>query len=197
MIDKVYNVNNKVSGQYHHGDLRSAVISLCLKRLERQRTADLGLRALARELGVSATALYRHFPSKDELLDELAAIGLERLSLAQLNAIEEAGGGRNGFKESGVTYILWALANPALFRITFSRLSSIHSPKLSQIRDEALSQLQNSIAQANPMGQADEDHGVIAIKAWSVVHGLANLILDGAIESDEKFIRKVLTTDSV
>ena len=57
---------------YHHGDLRSAALQLGMERLTDQEHPELGLRALARDLGVSATALYRHFPNKDALLVELA-----------------------------------------------------------------------------------------------------------------------------
>jgi AcrR family transcriptional regulator len=59
----------KATGAYHHGDLRAAVIAAGLKRLAEGDGAELGLRALARDVGVSATALYRHFPDKEALLD--------------------------------------------------------------------------------------------------------------------------------
>jgi hypothetical protein len=54
----------KAGGAYHHGDLRAAVIAAGLKRLEAGDDGELRLRALARDVGVSATALYRHFPDK-------------------------------------------------------------------------------------------------------------------------------------
>jgi AcrR family transcriptional regulator len=49
---------------YHHGDLRSALIEAGLRHLESGGEADISLRQLARETGVSATAVYRHFPDK-------------------------------------------------------------------------------------------------------------------------------------
>ena len=83
----------KAVGAYHHGDLRAAVIAAGLKRLgEGDDGAELGLRALARDVGVSATALYRHFPDKEALLDALADEGLRRLGALQAQAWLKAGG---------------------------------------------------------------------------------------------------------
>ncbi len=81
----------KASGAYHHGDLRAAVIAAGLKRLEAGDGGELGLRALARDVGVSATALYRHFPDKEALLDALADEGLRRLGARQAQAWLKAG----------------------------------------------------------------------------------------------------------
>ena len=106
-----------VKAPYHHGDLRAAALELGMQWIEDQDHPDLGLRALARELGVSATALYRHFPNKDALLDALALEALNRLGANQAEAATAAGGGREGFCEVGVTYVKWAVENPALVRL--------------------------------------------------------------------------------
>ena len=71
--------DSPVNAPYHHGDLRASALQMGMERLESQEQPDLGLRALARDLGVSATALYRHFPNKDALLDALALEGLTQL----------------------------------------------------------------------------------------------------------------------
>ncbi|MGO8609073.1 TetR family transcriptional regulator, partial [Rhizobium johnstonii] len=71
--------------------LRAAVIAAGLKRLGEGDGAELGLRALARDVGVSATALYRHFPDKEALLDALADEGLRRLGALQAQAWLKAG----------------------------------------------------------------------------------------------------------
>ena len=83
----------KAARAYHHGDLRAAVIAAGLDRLAEGDGAELGLRALARDVGVSATALYRHFPDKEALLDALADEGLRRLGALQAQAWLKAGGG--------------------------------------------------------------------------------------------------------
>jgi len=107
---------------YHHGALREALIEAGLAALEQGDVAgDISLRALARSVGVSPTAVYRHFPDKRALLAALAAEGLNRLGEAQARAAKEAGGGAAGFSASGRTYVRFALAHPALFRLMFSQ----------------------------------------------------------------------------
>src|SRR3546814_12186691 len=126
MADKDNSVNikkapAKAERAYHHGDLRAAVIAAGLKRLAEDAGGELGLRALARDVGVSATALYRHFPDKEALLDALAEEGLRRLGALQAQAWLKAGGGRAGFKATGIAYVRFAHDAPALFRLSFSR----------------------------------------------------------------------------
>ena len=194
MKPDVNSVNTKPPVAYHHGDLRGAVVQLCLEKLQDQEMPELGLRGLARELGVSATALYRHFPSKDDLLNELAAIGMESLRQQQEEFASRAGGGREGFKESGMTYIRWAIANPALFRITFSRLGNIQGEELAQRAENALNQLRNTIMDAGSVQEQGSYPDVAVIKAWSLVHGLAHLVLDGALNISDAEMRDVLSS---
>ena len=68
---------------YHHGDLRSALVEAGLRLLEARTADDLSLREVARAVGVSATAVYRHFPDKGALMAALAGEGLARLAEAQ------------------------------------------------------------------------------------------------------------------
>src|SRR3546814_20694205 len=110
----------KAARAYHHGDLRAAVIAAGLKRLAEDAGGELGLRALARDVGVSATALYRHFPDKEALLDALAEAGLRRLGALQAQAWLKEGGGREGFKATGIASVRYAPKEPAQFRLTFT-----------------------------------------------------------------------------
>ena len=82
---------------YHHGDLRTALIEAGLTLLETRAADDLGLREVARAVGVGPTAIYRHFPDKRALMVALAGEGLARLAVAQRAASEAAGGGVAGF----------------------------------------------------------------------------------------------------
>ncbi|WP_260582630.1 TetR/AcrR family transcriptional regulator [Sphingopyxis sp. PET50] len=91
----------KAAGAYHHGDLRAAVIAAGLKRLESGDGGELGLRALARDVGVSATALYRHFPDKEALLDALADEGLRAARRAAGAGVAEGGRRVGGVQGDG------------------------------------------------------------------------------------------------
>ena len=60
---------------YHHGNLRAELLDTAIAQLREQGTEDLSLRALARAIGVSQTAPYRHFGDKGELLAAMATRG--------------------------------------------------------------------------------------------------------------------------
>ncbi|MEH6758086.1 MAG: TetR/AcrR family transcriptional regulator [Parasphingorhabdus sp.] len=186
-------VNIKESQSYHHGDLRLAAIAAGMKRIEDMAHPDLGLRELARELGVSATALYRHFPNKGALLDALALEAADRLGANQAEAALAAGGGRDGFVEVGVTYVQWAVENPALVRLIFNRIGKVdlESDEPSKM-GEAFRQLRNGISTLMPEDMSSERRKVAALHSWSLVHGLAMLILDGQVEYDPDMVRKVI-----
>ena len=185
-------VNIKSDEAYHHGDLRAAAISLGLEKLASQDVPDLGLRAIARELGVSATALYRHFANKDALLDALAREGIRQLGRSQMAAAMAAGGGQAAFQATGVAYVEWAVANPALFALTFACRPGPDLADAESDDNEAFRQLQSGISSVLPQLAPGADRASAAMHAWSLVHGLANLILAGQIGYDHELIRSVV-----
>ncbi|ASK88752.1 TetR/AcrR family transcriptional regulator [Sphingorhabdus sp. SMR4y] len=188
--------NLPMNAAYHHGDLRATALQMGMERIEKQDHPELGLRALARDLGVSATALYRHFPNKDALLDALALEALGRLGSHQARAARDAGGGREGFVEVGITYVTWAVENPALFRLIYTRVGKVDFDCDPTEMGEAFTQLRAGIAAAMPDDMTAEQRNVAALHAWSLVHGLAMLILDGQVDYDPEMVRKtVVMTD--
>ena len=105
---------------YHHGDLRTALLGEGLRLVEEGGADALSLREVARAAGVSATAVYRHFPDKRALMTALAQEGVRRLGEAQREAAAAAGSGAAAFTATGRAYVRFALANPGLFRLTFT-----------------------------------------------------------------------------
>lgn len=177
---------------YHHGDLRSALVAAGLKALETNDVTDLSLRQIAREVGVSATAVYRHFPHKQALLDALAEEGIARLGEAQQAATRSAGKNVSAFAASGRAYVRFALAHPALFRLAFNRAAvgdSIFGATLSA----RLLQQQASDA----VGGVPEATRRLMIQSWSVVHGLAMLMLDGQLPAEDALIDQVIDPDTL
>jgi AcrR family transcriptional regulator len=175
---------------YHHGDLRAALVEAGVKALEGTAAEGISLRELARTVGVSATAVYRHFPDKKALLMALADAGVARLGQAQKVASDEAGGGAEGFAATGRAYVRFALAHPALFRLAFTHGGYGVPPTESS--DEA-SQLLRSYS----MQFAGADAERLTLQAWSVAHGLAMLMLDGRLPPDEAIIDRVLSTKTL
>jgi AcrR family transcriptional regulator len=191
----VYNVNMSAgktsqvpaaepSGAYHHGKLRPALVEQGLALLENSPQGELSLRELARQVGVSANATYRHFANKEALLAALAAEGFRRMQAAQVHATLGAPDLKTGFRQAGRAYVRFAQDHPALFRLMFGGLLANHpSEELEQAGQSAFATLQTAVAQL--LGIDDVcDHRVTvsAMTAWSVVHGLSHLALDRQLE---------------
>ncbi|MGH1573661.1 TetR/AcrR family transcriptional regulator [Methylobacterium sp. P31] len=153
---------------YHHGDLRAALISAALDLLEAGGEAALSLRATARACGVSAMAPYRHFASKEDLLEAVAARGFEDLA-ADLEAADSSAEGKEALAAQGAAYVAFACRHSALFRLMFMR-----SCRTSD-KSRAYGILERrAAALAGPAWPAED----LTLAAWSLVHGLAALILD-------------------
>jgi AcrR family transcriptional regulator len=179
---------------YHHGDTRSAAIRAGLQLLEAQGADELSLREIARQVGVSATALYRHFPDKAALLAALADEGLARLAADQRAAADAAGGGPEGFSATGRAYVRFALANPALFRLIFAKGAKPGAPDWTEHNDAAMRLLMENAAKLVPPGLGEAAARLFALRAWALVHGLSVLILDGQIEEDLDVVDAAINT---
>jgi len=184
-------------GGYHHGDLRVALITTGLKKLEEGSAESLSLREIAREIGVSATAIYRHFPDKDSLLSALAAEGMAQLAREQKAAGKA--GGKEGFAETGRAYVRFAMNNPALFRLVFSSLPAAADPNCANPEDSPGGLLRQSISDLAGPKASDAQRKAGVLRAWALVHGLAMLILSGQIapKDIDQLINEVVSVDSL
>lgn len=153
---------------YHHGDLRAAVLSAAWKLIQKEGVGGLSVREAARRAGVSHSAPYRHFADRDALLTALVAEGFELL----MKALENRAG-----RELGEAYVGFALEHPERFRLMFSG---------GRARADLLAHF------AKPFAHLGADAAAAGAAAWSLVHGLASLVLEGQLESTDAFLRKVL-----
>lgn len=166
---------------YHHGDLRAALLASASQILSTQGLAQLSLREVARRAGVSHNAPYRHFPDRDSLLAELAADGFRRLGSAMA--------GKRG-RETGEAYVGFALENPNLFRLMFGgQLRVAQYPALGAAARATYEGLVQVFRGQPEIADADK----AAAAAWSLVHGLAQLLLDGHFPAKGKdFVAEVI-----
>ena len=177
---------------YHHGDLRAALVKAGLDLLETQSAEGLSLREVARQVGVSPTAVYRHFPNKQSLLYALCEHAADGLYAAQDAAMKAAGGGPAGFAATGQAYVRYALANPSLFRLlmTTKPPTEMLDPDGTYV-DAAMALLRRNVASVLPPGAPADLHMAAVTLAWSQVHGMAMLMLDGQIPPDERIISAI------
>jgi len=164
------------SAAYHHGDLKHALVEAALVALTEGGTDALGLRDLARRVGVSPAAPYRHFRDKQALIQAVAAAGFARF-LATIEAATTDGTPVEHLAAMAEAYVGFALANPALYRLMFSaELGRFEDRGLREAAEAAYSSLAVAAARVDTKTPAEA-----AISAWAFVHGLAMLLLDNQL----------------
>jgi len=194
MLDANDNTVN-IKKPYHHGGLETALLDAGIALLKTENLESLSLRQIARQVGVSPTAVYRHFPDKSALLRALAAKGFEMLGGLQSAAASAAApsGPNAAFAASGAAYVRFALENPAIFRLMFT---SAPPKNLFEIPPEHLSgplkMLRDNVTAIAPQAASPESQKILAIRAWSLVHGLAVLALDRMITLDETLLTAII-----
>jgi AcrR family transcriptional regulator len=168
--------------QYHHGDLRAAILAAARRSLEAESDGDLSLRALAQAVGVSPNAPYRHFPTKESLLGALAARGFGELT-ARFAPYETAASPARMEGCVGA-YLHFARENPGLYRLMFGRrLDALaNETELGGPAQACFTALMAVVAQilARPMN--DPCVRESAAITWSVCHGAALLDIDQATQ---------------
>jgi AcrR family transcriptional regulator len=187
LTDNTVNIEN-VGKMFHHGDLRAALIRAGLDLLHTRSADGVSLREIARKVGVSPTAVYRHFPNKQSLLYALCEHAADGLYAAQAEAMAAAGGGLVGFIETGKAYIRYAIANPALFRLLMTTRPPNEVSELDSHVSAAMRLLGDNVLSLLPPGTSRQTARTFVALAWSKVHGMAMLMLDGQIPIDEALI---------
>ena len=169
---------------YHHGNLRRGLLDEALATISAEGVEGLTLREIGARLGVSRTALYRHFADKRALLAAVATEGFRTLRQQLVTAWEEGGRGRAAFDSMGVVYIRFAAANPAHYRVMFGGFVDhmASEPELVAEADGAFQALVDALVtlQRDAIVRGD-DAAQMARFVWAVVHGVAMLGIDGQL----------------
>ncbi|MEZ5651063.1 MAG: TetR/AcrR family transcriptional regulator [Burkholderiaceae bacterium] len=168
------------AASYHHGNLRQALIRAALAA---DSLETVSLRQLAASLGVSAAAVYRHFESKDHLLDALADVGFERLyerfeAACPLRAPATGPAqARQRLTDLAIAYLEFAAHEAALWRLMFGPLAaarrSAGAPAGRPNTYEYLPAALHGLHRAGVIPSAPTESDVLF--AWSTIHGLAML----------------------
>ena len=170
--------------RYHHGDLRPALIQAALRTIQRNGVGALTLRGVGDDLGVSRTALYRHFADKAALMRAVAAEGFRALQASLVEAWDGAGRGEAGFEAMGVAYVRFAVANPSYYRVMFGGFLDRASPdaELGSAGAAAFQVLVDALQALQRDGRVRADDPLhLARFVWAVVHGVAMLVIDGLL----------------
>jgi AcrR family transcriptional regulator len=174
--------------RYHHGDLRRALVQEAVRRIERHGVDDLTLRAVGQALGVSRTALYRHFADKSALLATVAREGFRTLRLELLGAWEGGGRGPEAFNAMSLAYVRFAVAHPSHYRVMFGGFvdSCAADPGLDEEAAAAFRVLVDALVAQQSGGLVREDDpSQLARFVWAIVHGVAMLAIDGQLHGHD------------
>lgn len=180
---------------YHHGDLREALITETLSMIKADESHLIGFRELARRLDVSRTAPYRHFESVEELLAVVAEEGYQKF-IEYLEKVTEKPSLENGerFVQLGEAYIHFALDNPAHYRLLFDQrfFADEKFQSVQILATKAFNLLKQTSSRCIPADSSPADRLLLANLAWACVHGLSSLLMDGQIKgvkNRRQFIR--------
>lgn len=165
---------------YHHGDLHQQAHDQALAVLRLEGDGAISLRAIAKQIGVSAPALYRHYADRESLLAELAISGFAALR-QQLLSVEQHTP-RSALIGIGLAYVAFAQSESNLYRLMFGGrvLPKGAHPRLDQAGLGAFNVLQDTIARGQRAGYLKPAPlALMTATAWSLVHGLSQLTIDG------------------
>jgi AcrR family transcriptional regulator len=169
------------SRSYHHGDLRATLLDTTRAVLARAGIEGLSMREVSRQAGVSHAAAYNHFHDKASLLRAVVDAAFEQLAAEMRGARSNASDPFERLRRIGVAYVCFAYTNPTIFKIMFRpELCTVAPQQAEGDAGDAYGILVTAIAEcqaAGAIGSGPAEPLVLA--AWSLVHGLSSLLVDG------------------
>ena len=169
---------------YHHGNLKEELIACACKLCDRDGYTKLSIRSLAKESGVSQTAPYRHFETKECVYAAVATVGFKKLNelvffdspkkITKIKLVANAS-----------KYIEFGLKNANTYDLMFGTAVGNFAdyPDLLKSANETYDNMKNSFASL-----ADDSEQIIAFKCitlWSMLHGLVGIIRKVNVVGDD------------
>ena len=166
---------------YHHGNLRCALINAGIKLINEEGEANLSLRKVASLCDVSHSAPYAHFKDKEELIEAIKESVTNSFMEELNNAIKDANNAEAAILNMGRSYVTFFIKNPDYFKFLFSNQNIIAHLKVDKeynndyppfilLKEQYLKYLKE-----NKLEKTNDEKEIDIIKIWSTVHGLASL----------------------
>lgn len=186
------------SRPYHHGDLRQALLEAACDHLRVDGADTLSLRALARTIGVSQTAPYRHFDSRNALFAAIAVWGFQILGREMSDNLKETEGSViDHMVEMGLIYLAFSENHFEKYRLFFdSSMVDYEEYEELQLAGERCFEILLSVirrGQEEGIFRQQPEEQLAGI-VWSGLHGIASLLqTKGTDETrEEKPVRKAV-----
>lgn len=160
---------------YHHGNLRNELLDLAVLELETRGVAALSLRELAARLGVARSAPYRHFASRDALLQAIARNTVEEIRRGFLEALKLDATPRERLHQGLRWYLDFAWRRPELYRLMFDTDADWNIDIEEEARgDSSFGVFSTLVAGVAATDDPAQIHA-LAVASWSLLHGFAML----------------------
>ena len=198
IVDRTREKMRSGKKSYHHGNLAESLLEAVDELATKFGLEAVTLRACAKKVGVSPSSAFRHYADKRALLTAFATKALDQLSelmeSAQARAVKD---GADPFSAVGLAYIEFALDKPAFFRAMWREETIYSNDEAYVAATKRLScHLKNGFSETI----ADDDPNNLSpqeLLAWSSVHGLAHLFVDGPVEKEKPKYQKLATAQAM
>ena len=173
---------------FHHGDLSPALLELAERELKTSGYEDLSLRSLAKQLGVSQTAPYRHFKDRSAFLAALSECGGKRLHESYLKAIAQGQTHAQRLRLVCASYIRFALSEPEMFRLIYA--VNAHGSESVLMEQLASFRLFMELVGTTHELTDPKERQTAAFTCWSTLHGYVMLRLSG-LAMQQAFLEEI------
>ncbi|MFE9611506.1 TetR/AcrR family transcriptional regulator [Streptomyces sp. NPDC006012] len=174
-------------GNYHHGELRNALLDAAETLVCERGAEGWSLREASARVGVSPSAAYHHFTSRDALVHALSGRVLarlgERLSGAAGQQPDPGSDHQQRLVAIGRSYVRWALEEPAVARLAFGAGATDSETAISPHPHDVLDAELDRLVDAGCLAVSARPGAEFVV--WAAVHGLATLLADGLISLDD------------
>lgn len=179
-----------IKNDYHHGNLKDDFLKIAFDFIAKEDVEKLTLKILSDATGTSRSAIYRHFSSKEELIETMIQKGFDDFDTFVSPSLQDKEKPLiDRFYQSAKAYLEFAKQNPNIYRLLFgNKYAKIREATLS-IKDDDCSgfvSLKLAIEEGQKSGiLKKEDSFMRTILIWSSLHGLSSLIIDGFMDIDK------------
>lgn len=172
---------------YHHGDLRRVLLDAAVKLIEADGLEAVSVRGVAKMVGVSPAAPFRHFSTRTALLTAVAEEAMDRLVMAIDLSLQSAAHENPlmQFRAIGIGFLRWAFAYPAHFQVISTRaLIDFEGSAIRQRNDvirAKMAELMHAASAAGLLRPGDVGRHQMAARA--LVYGMGRMYIDGQFPS--------------
>ena len=161
---------NSVNHKYHHGNLRDEILRAAYNFVLENGYSTMSLRVIAEQCNVSATAIYRHYETKEHLLADVVAKGFIEFNMSVKGEEED-----NIFQRCE-NYLAFAFDNYNIYDLLFSQsvVEFLKFPQILEVADKAFESLLESVKE-HDKSLNDLSASNKAIHIWSFLHGMSSI----------------------